>query len=518
MSDEQVVYSSPRRHASGAQALSTTRPQAVLECVGHWSNCDVWCSVPAAWAAPDTTVNLYGIEQGTRQLLESWTIAGSPTLAAQGQNLVGKLGGVRGAFCDAFLVEVVAGGAQTAKGEFFAATWGDNSTPITYEGKEAYLTGKVVQQSEQRRQLNVLPSARFVSVAPVLANGDSIILRCDVNGVLLTTAAGGAGVIMGSKTPSDAYANPTDALDSWALAGVFNGSTWDRARGGLSYPLSSVTGLQNVVIEAVNGPFSADAARGGGQYGPLECDSRGAVYFVGGNPPPGNSVLPANFTLDARSFAMLFGSNSTSSYDPWMASRVGPLVGTTPGIGLVTPTGMFNSALPVLLNGQYGTFQLDAASCQIISPVIVKSNVTAAGQTLATMAGQAVAASSISVALASSGMAATLDTDAGTVYTKNLKNSSGDLFMLMCAIVGTVVGQRFLLVVNKATAAVNGDVPALPPLLMSTSSLNVYSEADLTTRGLNLATGVTWCISTTAAAVTLPVDAQSNYFTSALFK
>jgi len=34
---------------------------------------------------------------------------------------------------------------------------------------------------------------------------------------------------VGTKTPADAYANPTDATGTWALLGLWNGATWDRA-------------------------------------------------------------------------------------------------------------------------------------------------------------------------------------------------------------------------------------------------------------------------------------------------
>lgn len=44
-----------------------------------------------------------------------------------------------------------------------------------------------------------------------------------VQGTVTTTTTG-------PVTPADAYANPTTALQSYALQGVFNGSTWDRRR------------------------------------------------------------------------------------------------------------------------------------------------------------------------------------------------------------------------------------------------------------------------------------------------
>ena len=35
-------------------------------------------------------------------------------------------------------------------------------------------------------------------------------------------------IVTGTKTPSDAYVNPTDAVNSYSLSGLFNGTTWDR--------------------------------------------------------------------------------------------------------------------------------------------------------------------------------------------------------------------------------------------------------------------------------------------------
>ncbi|MCL6542045.1 MAG: hypothetical protein K6T87_15930 [Roseiflexus sp.] len=34
--------------------------------------------------------------------------------------------------------------------------------------------------------------------------------------------------ILGNKTPSDSYGNPTDAIPSWSLLGIFDGTNWNR--------------------------------------------------------------------------------------------------------------------------------------------------------------------------------------------------------------------------------------------------------------------------------------------------
>lgn len=40
--------------------------------------------------------------------------------------------------------------------------------------------------------------------------------------------------ITGSSTPADAYANPTDAINSWSFIAIWNGTGWDRARGDIT--------------------------------------------------------------------------------------------------------------------------------------------------------------------------------------------------------------------------------------------------------------------------------------------
>lgn len=60
------------------------------------------------------------------------------------------------------------------------------------------------------------------------------------------SGGGGGGPVTGTHTPADAYTNPSDALNSYSLLGLFNGTTWDRARGtianGLLVDVSRVQG------------------------------------------------------------------------------------------------------------------------------------------------------------------------------------------------------------------------------------------------------------------------------------
>lgn len=69
----------------------------------------------------------------------------------------------------------------------------------------------------------------FNTTPPTLTNGQQAALQFDVNGNLKTTS-GGIVTVIGGKTPSDAFANPADALDTMSFSMGFNGTTWDRLR------------------------------------------------------------------------------------------------------------------------------------------------------------------------------------------------------------------------------------------------------------------------------------------------
>src|SRR5690606_15068114 len=46
----------------------------------------------------------------------------------------------------------------------------------------------------------------------------------------LVTPSGTPLVVTGDKTPTDAYANPTDHVGTWSLLGGFDGVAWRRLR------------------------------------------------------------------------------------------------------------------------------------------------------------------------------------------------------------------------------------------------------------------------------------------------
>lgn len=67
---------------------------------------------------------------------------------------------------------------------------------------------------------------------PALAAGQFWCLRVDTTGALVTTLAGGSATVVGNRTPSDDYANPTTAVETLALLAGYDGATYDRLRSG----------------------------------------------------------------------------------------------------------------------------------------------------------------------------------------------------------------------------------------------------------------------------------------------
>jgi hypothetical protein len=64
-------------------------------------------------------------------------------------------------------------------------------------------------------------------------DGENRPLSIDAAGALWVAQRPGAPfevVTSGAKTPSDAFANPSDAVGAWSLMGLWNGATWQRAR------------------------------------------------------------------------------------------------------------------------------------------------------------------------------------------------------------------------------------------------------------------------------------------------
>ena len=117
------------------------------------------------------------------------------------------------------------------------------------------LAGLAVAQSAT--QWNKL---KDIAQGDAQTNGVGLMAPCLFNGVTCDrqrgTIAGGADVaiksVSGGVTPTDSFANPTNALTTYGLNGGFNGSSWDRLRIFTADALAT-TGIQAIAPGVWNG-------------------------------------------------------------------------------------------------------------------------------------------------------------------------------------------------------------------------------------------------------------------------
>lgn len=155
--------------------------------------------------------------------------------------------------------------------------------------------------------LNVLPTAVYVSAVPTLTNGQGHTLRLNVSGEL---------IVVGSKTPADAFANPTDALTTLSLLAGFNGTTWDRALLGLSTAVSSgdLAKVLNVLSTAKYNSTQPTLSNGEGSI--LQVNSRGELITAQGVDPTLFTDFGANATASVKGSAgrvLSFSCNNGNS-------------------------------------------------------------------------------------------------------------------------------------------------------------------------------------------------------------
>ncbi len=118
-------------------------------------------------------------------------------------------------------------------------------------------------------------------------------------------------------TLADATTNPS-TTSVGSLAHVFNGTTWDRVRSGVTTPSSTFTGMQNTMPWAKYD--ATPTARTTGQGGPLQADVNGSLqvnnYTLLAGEDQSNGVLavqnkPSAAATYAPSKGALFGSAAT---------------------------------------------------------------------------------------------------------------------------------------------------------------------------------------------------------------
>lgn len=72
-------------------------------------------------------------------------------------------------------------------------------------------------------------SGRANAAAPTWTENYQVPISVDLSGNIRTSISG-VSTVTGTETPSDTYANPTDALNTMSLLALWNGTTWDRAK------------------------------------------------------------------------------------------------------------------------------------------------------------------------------------------------------------------------------------------------------------------------------------------------
>lgn len=140
---------------------------------------------------------------------------------------------------------------------------------------DSTVSGTVIKSRRLKDAGNIADNTTIgvLAVGPMMHDGTNWdkITGDTTNGIDVdVTRVQGSITIAGGSTPADGYANPTDAINSWALNGMYNGATWDMVRGditnGLDVDVSRVQGnVTTVPTEtSLNTLLSAVSATGAG--------------------------------------------------------------------------------------------------------------------------------------------------------------------------------------------------------------------------------------------------------------
>ncbi len=284
-------------------------------------------------------------------------------------------------------------------------------------------------------------------------------VRVTAEGHIIVELAGGgggaAGVVVGNKTPSDAFANPTDAIGSFALLGG-----WDRFAGTWSrvdcfQPIG--TDYRALVIAGI----------GSGLYRYMANASGTVTFLPGGDIPVEVMTFP------------LVRVRGENDFVPPRAGYVGALpVGdsTVNAIPNMLAGGGFNSAAPTITNGDAAVLQVDNQA------------------NLLTQHGRP----------AASNRATPDHYFSASVARDVVKNTAGNVVRFDVSS-AEATAQLWLLLLDQTTTPANGNVPVYARSLLSIAEApgNVQ-VADFGPAGRYFANGIAYAISTTQNVVTLP--------------
>lgn len=412
-------------------------------------------------------------------------------------------------------------------------------------------------------------SGQFNTVPPTFPSGAQIPIQTDAQGRIITVAAGGNNVTIvgplgsqvaansvsvaiasdqlpltfaGSATPSDAFANPTNAVTSWALNGVWNGATWARWTGtaGVGNVFDTTVNTSVGTVNTSIGTMSAKlpAALGQGTMaqglkvafasdqsaipvnatvvGPLGAQAQAASVAI-----TDNLQLPASLGQKTMAASEPIVIASDQSAVPVSGTVTANVVGaTTPTDAFANPTNtvpsfsfnaVWNGATWDRLKGTSGVAAVcSGTTCQQVA--LEGGNLLQIKNTLSNNTGINGASSSFTTNYAQFGAELTSDNDIGTVKAKNVKGGlNGTFHSIACSVDSTAVGVTWLMFVNKASAPVNGDLPAYPALPMIAGSHNAITANEIGPGGIVAGTGLSWALSSTPFSVTLTTNAANLF-------
>jgi hypothetical protein len=148
-----------------------------------------------------------------------------------------------------------------------------------------------------------------------VGGNSTIISPLDGSGNLKTNCE--VGCAGGSTTPSDSLSNPSTAGLNFSLAGIFNGSTWERWRSAVVGNAVAATGI--AASSAYCEYLTSLPTLTNGTYGAMQCDSSGRLFTDGSGvtqptQPAGFSSLMVPFQQPVTATATALSSNSTHSF------------------------------------------------------------------------------------------------------------------------------------------------------------------------------------------------------------
>lgn len=120
---------------------------------------------------------------------------------------------------------------------------------------------------------NILSEGVYNSTPVTITDGQGIVKQLDARGNTKVAINDGANQVTVVTSGADAVSNTGNRLGVSSWMKGYNGSTWDRIRTGQSTPTATLTGLQNVLPEAIYN--ATPTVRTEGQAGPFQADANG---------------------------------------------------------------------------------------------------------------------------------------------------------------------------------------------------------------------------------------------------